>query len=563
MFSQNRKNFQSRDSVFSEGSEEPSASLFYSVPTLPTEAEIQESISLQPSRYEVEVEQEENEPDTTFLSEHSPMGYSNKQTAAEIYLNVPPTPVVKISDNTLSEGLLPTVTIPLIQLSGATHRKYNDPAFAVLFCVGVIIMAIVGIVLLFVTNSHELVDYSHKSIFFAIQNSIGPLLFAIIFSLSMGAIWILLLRSFVKVIIWGTLTTVPFICIAIFIWIRIEAFSGALRDSGKPDPQDDALAVLSFIPLIISIVYSVILFSRRKKIEKTISLIQLACDIFKDNPQMLWVSLKILMVYVSFTIIWLYLFSHIFLVVYKVQTEYRLEPNTYLLVIYFIFMYLWTSAVLSNIQRVTISGVVSNWYFYRHELDRNDSKKVTDLALSRAITVSFGTACLDGLILLFIQLVQHITGFLKNIFKNYPFLNCLTSFLTCIDGIIDNLNNYILVYVGISGKNFCISAYTTTKLFRSNLVSGLVNDFIAKSILYIGSVIIALLCGFATFIYATHSLESSYGYVVGIIAAIIPYYISQYYTYIMMSTVDATFICYTIDLDSNTNYCNKAHEAFH
>ncbi|GES96139.1 plasma-membrane choline transporter-domain-containing protein [Rhizophagus clarus] len=542
MFSQNRKNFQSRDSVFSEGSEEPSASLFYSVPTLPTEAEIQESISLQPSRYEVEVEQEENEPDTTFLSEHSPMGYSNKQTAAEIYLNVPPTPVVKISDNTLSEGLLPTVTIPLIQLSGATHRKYNDPAFAVLFCVGVIIMAIVGIVLLFVTNSHELVDYSHKSIFFAIQNSIGPLLFAIIFSLSMGAIWILLLRSFVKVIIWGTLTTVPFICIAIFIWIRIEAFSGALRDSGKPDPQDDALAVLSFIPLIISIVYSVILFSRRKKIEKTISLIQLACDIFKDNPQMLWVSLKILMVYVSFTIIWLYLFSHIFLVVYKVQTEYRLEPNTYLLVIYFIFMYLWTSAVLSNIQRVTISGVVSNWYFYRHELDRNDSKKVTDLALSRAITVSFGTACLDGLILLFIQLVQHITGFLKNIFKNYPFLNCLTSFLTCIDGIIDNLNNYILVYVGISGKNFCISAYTTTKLFRSNLVSGLVNDFIAKSILYIGSVIIALLCGFATFIYATHSLESSYGYVVGIIAAIIPYYISQYYTYIMMSTVDATFI---------------------
>jgi hypothetical protein len=35
---------------------------------------------------------------------------------------------------------------------------------------------------------------------------------------------------------------------------------------------------------------------------------------------MLWVSLKILTVYVSFTLIWLYLFSHIFLVVYKMQT---------------------------------------------------------------------------------------------------------------------------------------------------------------------------------------------------------------------------------------------------
>ncbi|CAB5209312.1 unnamed protein product [Rhizophagus irregularis] len=200
------------------------------------------------------------------------MGYSNKQTAAEIYLDVPPTPTVKVSDNTLSEGLLPTVTIPLIQLSGATHRKYKDTAFAVLFCMGLIIMAIVGIVLLFITNSHELKDYSRKSM----------------------------------------------------------------------------------------------------------------------------------------------------------QTEYKLEPNTYLLVPYFIFMYLWTSAVLCNIQRVTISGIVSNWYFYRHELDRNASKKVADLALSRAITVSFGTVCLDGLILLFIQLVQYITGFLKKIF----FLNCLLRILS-------------------------------------------------------------------------------------------------------------------------------------
>lgn len=78
-----RKNFQSRDSVFSEGSEEPSASLFYSVPTLPTEAEIHESISLQTSRVQeynqYEDEEQENEPDTVFLSERSPMIYSNKR----------------------------------------------------------------------------------------------------------------------------------------------------------------------------------------------------------------------------------------------------------------------------------------------------------------------------------------------------------------------------------------------------------------------------------------------------------------------------------------------------
>jgi hypothetical protein len=217
---------------------------------------------------------------------------------------------------------------------------------------------------------------------------------------------------------------------------------------------------------------------------------------------------------------------------------------------------------LSNIQRVTISGVVSNWYFYRNDPDRVDSKKVAELALSRATTVSFGTVCFDGLILLFIQFIRSIAGLLKYLLKNFPILNCLLSFLTCIDGILDNLNNYTLVYVGIHGENFCSSAYMTTKLFRRNLVFGLVNDLLPKSILYIRSVIIALLCGIATYIYAAHLHQSPYGYVVGIIAAIVSYYVSQFYTYITMSTVDATFMCYTIDLDSNTNHCNKAHEAF-
>ncbi|CAI2167806.1 19954_t:CDS:2 [Funneliformis geosporum] len=588
MFSQYKKDFSfktNRDSVTSEGSEEPGASLFYSVQTLPTESEIHESISLQPSRvreynqYEDEDEQE-NEPDAAFLSEQSPSFYSKKQAAAEIYLDIPTNHMVKVTNNTLSEGLLPTTKIPPNQLSCVLHRKYKDPAFAILFGLGLIMMLTIGTFLIFTTNSYVLKDYSHGSVFFAIRDSVGPLLFALFFSLIMGVIWILLLRSFTKIIVWGTLTAVPFICFAIFIWTRVEAFSGALRDSGKPDPQDDALAVLSFIPLIIFIVYSIILFTHRKKIERTISLIQLAIDIVRDNPQMFWVSLKILTVYVLFTIMWLYVFSHVFLVGHMVQIAsediWKLEPNTYLLILYFIFMYLWTSAVLSNVQKVTISGVIilhkfeyNNiliFCYFRNDYDDLDdsdrNKEVTDISFLKATTVSFGTVCLGGLILSSIQIIKYFTDFLKKKFKNSSVLCCLSWVLTFIDGIIDNLNNYTLIYVGIYGENFCSSAHKTTKLFRGNLVSGLVSDFAAKSILYIGSIIIALICGFATFIYATHTLQSPYGYVVGIIASIVPYYISQFYTHIMMNTVDATFVCYTIDLDSNLESCKRAHKAF-
>ena len=37
-----------------------------------------------------------------------------------------------------------------------------------------------------------------------------------------------------------------------------------------------------------------------------------------------------------------------------------------------------------------------------------------------------------------------------------------------------------------------------------------------------------------------------------------------YYTndFIIFYRIDATFMCYAIDLDSNTQFCEKAHKAF-
>ncbi|CAG8716573.1 3845_t:CDS:1, partial [Cetraspora pellucida] len=77
MFSQYAKDFsnRNRESTSSVSSQEPGISLFYSVPTLPAEAEIRESISLQTSRVlynqyddDDEYQDQGSEPDATFLT---------------------------------------------------------------------------------------------------------------------------------------------------------------------------------------------------------------------------------------------------------------------------------------------------------------------------------------------------------------------------------------------------------------------------------------------------------------------------------------------------------------
>ncbi|CAG8753404.1 8246_t:CDS:2, partial [Gigaspora rosea] len=380
-------------------------------------------------------------------------------------------------------------------------------------------------------------------------------------------------------LVWGTLISVPFVFTAMFIWAFVSSLTGPLRESGKPDPQDNLLLTLSFLPFFISLGSVVFLYTRRKNVKKTINIIELACEILNANRRMVNVSLIILGAYILFTIIWLIFFSRVFLYGHMVQTSssaWMFYQNSYLL-IFFVFMYLWTSAVLYNIQRydkmrfivMHLLNLPVDYLPYapaplhlRRELDRDASQDTCNLALRRATTSSLGSICLGGLILSTVRFLHLINEFTKKNIRRSSVFYCITTCFACLDGIISVLDKYTLICVGISGESYFSSAVFTAKLFRRNLVFGLVNDTITNIILRIGAIMISLFCGFATFIYATHSLQSSYGYVVGILASIIPYYIAQFFVCIMMNIVDATFLCYAIDLDTNKIHCTKAHEAF-
>ncbi|CAG8453395.1 21859_t:CDS:10 [Cetraspora pellucida] len=447
MFSQYTKNLwnRPRGSVSSDSSQEPGASLFYSVPNLLTDAEIRESISLQPSQVRTYNQYDDGDeylgsdpvPETAFLD--APFSDDqNTQTAAAIYRNVPPTPTTRITSDTLSEGLLPSSSIPPPLLSGLSHRKFRDPAFAVLFIIGLATMLLIGLLLLFTTSSSPLEDYTRGTVFSAIYYSAC-------------AIWLFILRSFAQPLIWGILVSVPFIFAIMFIWTVVAALTGPRQESGKRDPQDIVLLVLSFMPLFISIGSVVSLYTRRKDVERTINIIELACEIFNANHRILGVSSILLGAYVLFTIIWLTFFSRVFLVGHTLFLWIdAFSLKTYLLILFFVFMYMWTSAVLKNIQRVTIAGVVSDW----REQNRDGSKDTSTLAFQKATTNSLGSICLGSLIMFTVQCLQYINEFMKKNSKLNPVFYYVAACMSCIDGLIDVLNNYTLIYVGISGEFF-------------------------------------------------------------------------------------------------------------
>ncbi|RHZ77383.1 hypothetical protein Glove_180g25 [Diversispora epigaea] len=485
----------------------------------------------------------------------------NSPQPASIYLETPPPIPQQQVNNTLREGLLPNNPIPPPLSSGVKRRKFRDPGFAVLYIIGFLAMLAIGIELLCTTNSSILDHYTKDSIFFTIKESAGLIIFTIFFSTIAGILWIASLRLFVKVIIYGITIGVPLCCTTMFVWALNQSLTRESRDA-----QDYWLLGLSFIPLCISFFFVVLIYAQRDKIKKTIKIVSLACDIINDNPHTIIISLMLSAVQVIFSIVWLFLFCHVFLVGDVYQATWRFNADAYFWGLYLIFMWLWTSNIIRNIQKVMLAGVVSEWYFYRHEPNHGSPEEIAILSLKRAATNSFGTVCLGSLLESLIKILRFINNnILKKYLQDYNytcFYFSLSYCLSCFDHVIENMNNYILIYAGIACESFWESALSTTKLFSRNLIFGLVNDLVTQLVVRIGSIVIGLLCGFASLIYASHSLNSPYGYVVGLITGIIPFRIVKFYADFIMDTIDASFICYAIDLDVNKIHSNEVHESF-
>ncbi|KAF9980686.1 hypothetical protein BGZ75_008154 [Mortierella antarctica] len=556
-----------------------SGSLFYSVPTIEhDDAESEEDELPLHESYMPDYDSEDGSdsssqsPPMSLFLDRQPQSDVPPLTPAAIYLDVPPPESTKSkSSGTMGEQLLtPASQIPSGPkgwTSISYKRNFKDPFFAVIYIVALAAYFTLGIVLLFTTSSSPLEGQIYN-VFSVIKSSAGMLTLVVLISAAMGTLWLITLRSFTRPVVWATVLSVPCFAFVIFIWSLVSSFQGPRIEGGRRDPQDTGLTVLSMLPLSIGSLFLSVIYMRRQYIARTTAIIELACEILKDNPDMFFVSFGLMLIHAVFTAIWLVFFARVFLIGHveaKVESKlWVMDSNFYPIAAYMIFIYMWTSAVLSNVQRVTLANVVSKWYFHRHEPFAYHSSKITEPALINAATTSFGSICLGAL---FIAIVQFTVFALRNTAKklkesSFPLAVLVVTFCRLIQGLAENFNNYTLIYVGITGESLFAAARSASKIFHRNLLWGLLSDFLTKLILYVNATLLSLMTGFAAYIFATHTLHSPYGYVIGILSSIIPFYITRFFTHIMAITVDATFLCYAIDLDTNTCHSNKAHSAF-
>ncbi|TPX31288.1 hypothetical protein SmJEL517_g05328 [Synchytrium microbalum] len=246
----------------------------------------------------------------------------------------------------------------------------------------------------------------------------------------------------------------------------------------------------------------------------------------------------------------------------------------YVLIIFMVFCFYWTSQVISNVVHVTVSGTFAHYYFLGTGVPGGRiqvSGTPTVGSLGRAMTTSFGSICYGSLVIALLQTLRTMLQMAQNQAAqdgNIIGMFCIICANCCL-GIIEQLIQYFNVYaftqVAIYGKDYCDAAKATWALVKSRGVDAIINDNLIGNVLAMGGLLVGLLSGFIGFIWAKFSdgipATASYYVTIVIICFFIGFSEFSILAEVINSGVVTTFVCLAEDPNALARTKPELYEA--
>lgn len=386
-------------------------------------------------------------------------------------------------------------------------------------------------------------------------------------SIIVSLVWLALLRSFVRNLVYLIVLTVPVILFSFSLYPLISSYKGA---AGGISIQDKAMRWLSFIPSIFAVIWLYTIIKGRHSLNKAIGILEFAARILAANPALLGLGFATLGAIVAWTWLWLGMFTRVFLGGHQKNTSvtgFIIDASSWWLGAYFVLMYIWTLSIINGIQRSTTAATVSQWYFHRNATPVLSSRDVVGAALTHATSTLFGTICLSTLVALLIRLPllvlpRRLVG-VASIFA-YSLIptpiTALTNPLTLTYAAIHSQPLNVSAR-GLTQMSFLAPQAPTTTLTprsfssRTNKSAPLLPYRLAKLLLHATRFIMAMALGFGGWVATAKQLAisvpggagvrgSAYAYVVGLVASFIGWGVLGSMEGVLSGIVDASVVCW-------------------
>ncbi|KAL2809513.1 hypothetical protein BJX63DRAFT_423752 [Aspergillus granulosus] len=415
------------------------------------------------------------------------------------------------------------------------------------------------------------------TIYYTIHGSFYRLGVYTVVSVFISLLWLALLRSYVRPLVYATIFVVPIILLSFFIYPFVASFRGS-------NVQDRAMRFGSFVPFIMCIVWIYNVIRSRRAIGKAIGILEFACRILGANAELLLLGLGNLVLIVSWTWIWILMFTRVFLGGHMSGSKsFIINVSSWWLGAFFVLVYLWSLGVIAGVQRAVTAATVSQWYFHRLADPAPTSRQIVQAATVHSLTTLFGTICLSRLISLLIRIPFLV---LPNRIASILSLFAYTLIPTPIATLTDPLS---LTYAAIHSQPLAPSARGLTQMTnlapsvatsslhprtfsrpRENYPS-LLPYKLSKLILHAARLMMSLALGFGGWVSTARSLGvtsgskvtrgSMYAYIIGLIAGAIGWSVLGAIEGVVADVVDASVICWSSEVGTygrEAKYCREA-----
>ncbi|WVO23456.1 uncharacterized protein IAS62_004810 [Cryptococcus decagattii] len=454
-------------------------------------------------------------------------------------------------------------------------RKYKDSGFLALW-----LASLIGIIigLLFVWGSTDPPPDAPRS-----PPSILPLLplllILLIPPLVLPPAFFFLLQKTVRPVLMATAVSIPFSLFVCGWWALGASFETTGLDGVEQGDKwwgTTGLRVGALLLWTLAGWFGRLVWLRRKRLEKTASVVELSTKLLLSHPPLLLLTPILLGVFAITSIPFLTLLIRLGMIGYWRHPRentwvFHIRPYAGWLIFLVTLIWVWTWGVIRGVGRVAVAGVIGEWYFHREEHSRQDPVEVTTAAVHRATGSSLGSICLGAGIIAIVRTVGRAASTLKQYTSPkstrlpsfLSFLHYLAPVFTVIAGVLDQLNGYALVYVGITGDAFWPSARRAVGLAGRRRVGKLLDYTLIKLLLTLSSTAMGLFTATAGYLYMAHSMGNpGYAPLAGMLCGGVPFLAVRAGAGVLTDAADALFICYQIDRELGGQHSEEAKGAF-
>ena len=379
------------------------------------------------------------------------------------------------------------------------------------------------------------------------------------------------------------------------LYPMISSFQGPDHGSRL---QDVVMRYAAIVPGVCAIIWVYLLYKGRHNITRAIDILDFSSRILAANPALVLLGFGSLALVISWTWVWLSMFTRIFLGGYfsKSLSAFIIGTATWWLAVFFFIMYVWTLSVLSGVVRGATAGTVSNWYYFRNKQPPTPSNVVVKEALAHTTTTGFGTVCASTLLALAVRipilvLPARLSAVIE--FVGWRIAPRPVSVLT---------NPLALTYAAIHSVPLMESASALSRIQflatgpTTTLTPGSYDDRgvggrnpsllpyqMAKMLLHAARFAMSTALGFAAWVMTARQLQvqlpdggdggsagggirgSAYAYVVGLVASLIGWGVLGAMEGVLSGVLDGVLVCYASERRlgaGRAGYCMEAARLF-